>query len=172
MVNQFSSIERKRTVSIQTNHSSSMCLSMRWESMIYSGCVCTVCVFYLHWPEHCKPMLCCNRFSVFIHTQIDTHTVTHTHSLTCIRTNHFLHVIGSPVPLSFFLFLMRSVFVSHSIYRVSLFHLPPRIFCTDVFFSCSVFLDSLSLHSILSSVSLCCHFVYDSFLTHKKYDDP
>lgn len=121
--------------------------------------------------EHCKPMLCCNRFLVFIHTQIDTHTNTYTRtpnlSFTCTHTQLiFLHVIDSPVPLSFFLyFFIRSVFVSHSIHHVALFRLPPRILLYGRFLlSCSVFLDSLSLCSALSSVSLCCHSVW--FFSH------
>lgn len=131
----------------------------------------TLCVYSTYFicirQSTAKPMLCCNRFLVFIHTQIYTHTVTNT------NTYNFLHVIGSPVPLSFFLFHLCffSFSMSLSCTQFIVYHsfiYPQEYFMYGRFLLIhTVFLYSLSTllyyHRFLFvAVS------FNSFLTHEK----
>lgn len=139
---------REKTVSIQTNKSQLVYVSlypMRVYDLLWV-CVCTVCVFYLHWTDHCKPMLCCNRFSVFIHTQIDTHTVTHTHSRAYVRIIFCMWSVVLSHSPSFFFSCVRSLsrtqfIVYHSfIYPQEYF---VRTFSSHVRFFSTLFLSTL-----------------------------
>lgn len=147
----------------------SLSLSMRRESMI---CVCTVCVFYLHWTEHCKPMLCCNRFLVFIHTQIDTHTVTDT--LTHVHTYESFFCMWSVVlshsPSFFFSHAFGLCFALNSSCITLSF--TPKEYFVRTFSSRVRFFSTLFLSTLYYLRFLFVAIPYDSFLTHKKYDDP
>lgn len=126
---------------------------------------------------NCKPMRC---VAIGFWSSFTRRYTIPTHTL----IQFFLHVIGSPVPLSFFFFFIFVSF-SHSYYLchalnsscITLSFYPQEYLCVWTisshvrFFSTLFRSFSLSLvYSIFGSSLL--PFRFNSILTHKNYDDP